>query len=80
VTGQSPGVVRAETSQLHETAPEADAVFGYRPAAFEEPDLYSTSMEQLALGAVRAVALAILPCPVGGRPTIATVSGGAGLA
>jgi hypothetical protein len=51
VTGHVPGVVRVPTFQVHATAPEADAVFGYRPAAVEGPDLYSTSMEQFALGA-----------------------------
>src|SRR5215204_6434897 len=35
-------------------------------------------MEQFALGAAWAVAVATLPCPVGGRLTIVTVSGGAG--
>jgi hypothetical protein len=41
--------------------------------------LYSTSIEQFALGAVWALAVATFPCPVGGRLTIVTVSGGAGL-
>jgi hypothetical protein len=56
-----------------------DAAFGSRPRAVDGPDLYSTSMEQFALGAVWALAVATFPCPVGGRLTIVTVSGGAGL-
>ena len=80
VTGQDPGVVRLPTIQLQVTAPAPDAVFGLRPRAVEGPDLYSTSMEQSALGAVWALAVATLPCPVGSRPMIVTVSGGAGRA
>jgi hypothetical protein len=34
--------------------------------------LYSTTIEQFALGAVWVVAVATLPCPVGDRLTIVT--------
>jgi len=80
VTGQLPGVVRVPTSQVHCTVPEADAVVGPRPAAVLGPDLYSTSMEQAAPGAVPTVAVPGLPCPVAGSRTMVTVSGGAGRA
>jgi hypothetical protein len=78
VTGHSPGVVRVPTSQVHDTTPVPEAVLGSSPAAWLGPDLYSTSMEHDALGAVCTVAVAGLPCPVAGRLTIRTDRAGAG--
>jgi hypothetical protein len=78
MTGHSPGVVRVPTSQVHDTTPVPEAVLGSSPVAWLGPDLYSTSMEHAARGAVCTVAVAGLPCPVAGRLTIRTDRAGAG--
>lgn len=58
VTGQLPGVVLVPTFQVHDATPEEFAFFGSRPAADEGPDLYSTTMLQLAPAKVLTVAVA----------------------
>lgn len=58
VTGQEPGVVRVPTFQVQLTTPVEPAVWFPRPLALEGPDLYSTTIQQAALGVVLAVAVA----------------------
>jgi hypothetical protein len=58
VTGQEPGVVRVPTFQVQLTTPVEPAVLFPKPLAVEGPDLYSTTIEQAALGEVLAVAVA----------------------
>jgi hypothetical protein len=53
VTGQEPRVVRVPIFQVQLTPPELDAVFGPRPAAWDGPDLYSTTIMHEALPRVR---------------------------
>lgn len=58
VTGQLPSVVLVPTLQVQEATPVELAVLGSRPAAVDGPDLYSTTILQLARGKVLTVAVA----------------------
>jgi hypothetical protein len=58
VTGQLPGVVRPPTFHVQDAIPVEFADVGPRPDAVEGPDLYSTSIEQLAPANVLAFAVA----------------------
>ena len=58
VTGHEPRVVEPPMSQVQEVAPEESAVFGPRPAALDGPDLYCTTIEQLAPARVCTAAVA----------------------
>ena len=65
VTGHEPAVVREPIFQDQLTLPELLAVFGPRPAAWDEPDLYSTTIEHEAPAVVRARSVAIAPGDTG---------------
>jgi hypothetical protein len=45
--GQRPGVVRVPTFHVQLTRPRTER-FGYKPAATDGPDLYSTVIEHVA--------------------------------
>jgi hypothetical protein len=65
VTGQLPAVVREPTFHVQEAIPLLFAVLGPSPAAFEGPDLYSTTIVQEAPALVRTVAVAFDPGETG---------------
>jgi hypothetical protein len=65
VTGQDPTVVREPTFQVQLTPPEPLAVLGPRPAAWEGPDLYSTTIVHEALPRVWAAIVAKAPREIG---------------
>jgi hypothetical protein len=58
--GQVPRVVLLPTLQDQVIAPVELAVLSPSPAAVEDPDLYSTSIEHFAFGDVLIVTLAVL--------------------
>ncbi|HEY7940595.1 MAG TPA: hypothetical protein VID25_01505 [Candidatus Limnocylindrales bacterium] len=58
VTGHDPADVLVPTLQVQLTLPAELAVLGPSPLAVAGPDLYSTTIEQLAAGSVRTVAVA----------------------
>jgi hypothetical protein len=65
VTGQLPLLVAAPTVQDQLMTPVEDAGLAPRPAALDGPDLYSTSMPQVARASVLIVAVALLPALIG---------------
>ena len=61
--GHCPRVVLVPTIQLQETIPDPSDERAVKPWAWDGPDLYWTTMEQIVLGDVRTTRFADCPLP-----------------